>query len=90
MFGLIEAGIKVFEEINSNEQRATTWQGITRMLACYEEILKEKKMSLSRQSSVLDFFRSYSGSRASPPVLLDIEYADPDDLSTLRQKVSTF
>jgi hypothetical protein len=24
MFGLIEAGIKVFEEINSNEQRATT------------------------------------------------------------------
>jgi hypothetical protein len=34
-FGLIEAGIKVFEDIDWNGQRAaTTGQGIVRMLAC--------------------------------------------------------
>jgi hypothetical protein len=41
--GLTEAGIKVFEDTGLNEQRATTGQGIMRMLACYEGILKEKK-----------------------------------------------
>ncbi|XP_066566163.1 protein UXT isoform X1 [Amia ocellicauda] len=44
--GLIEAGIRVLEDIDSNEQRAAaTRQGIKRMLACYEEILREKKRS---------------------------------------------
>jgi hypothetical protein len=39
---LIEAGIMIFEGVNSNKQRATTWQGIFRMLAWYEQILMEK------------------------------------------------
>jgi hypothetical protein len=42
--GLIEAGISVFVDTDSNKQRAAiTRQGIMRMLTCYEEILKEKK-----------------------------------------------
>jgi len=53
---MTEAGIKVFDDIDSNDQRATARQEIMRMLdACYAEILKEKK-SLSRLTSVLDFF----------------------------------
>jgi hypothetical protein len=54
-FGLIAAGIKVLEDIDSNGQTgaATTRQGIIRMLACCEEILY-KKRTLSRQSSYLD------------------------------------
>jgi len=52
---MIEAGNKVFDDIDSNDQRATARQEIMRMLdACYAEILKEK--SLSRLTSVLDFF----------------------------------
>jgi hypothetical protein len=40
---LTEAGIKVFEDLDSNEQRAaTTAREIMRILA-YQEILKEKK-----------------------------------------------
>jgi hypothetical protein len=58
-----------------------------RMLAGYEEILMEKKRSLSCQNSVLDFIKSSSGTRASPPVLLDMEGDDPHDLSTLQQEV---
>ena len=46
VLGLIEAGIKVSENTDSNEQQAvTTTQGIMRMLACHGEILKEKKRS---------------------------------------------
>ena len=42
--GLIEAGISVFVDTDSNKQRAAiTRQGIMRMLTGYEEILKEKK-----------------------------------------------
>ena len=44
--GLTEPGIRVFEDNDLNEQRAaTTGHGIVRMLACCEEILKEKKRS---------------------------------------------
>lgn len=53
---MTEVGIKVFDDIHSNDQRATARQEIMRMLdACYAEILKEKK-SLSRLNSVHDFF----------------------------------
>jgi hypothetical protein len=53
---MTEAGIKVFDDIDSNDQRATARQEIIRMLdACYTENLKEKK-SLSRLTSVLDIF----------------------------------
>jgi hypothetical protein len=44
--GLIEGGNKVSKNTDSNEQQAvTTTQGIMRMLACHEEILKEKQRS---------------------------------------------
>jgi len=40
--GLTEAGIKISEDIDWNDQRvATTGQGIMRVLASYREILKE-------------------------------------------------
>jgi hypothetical protein len=55
--------------------------------ACSEKILKEKKRSLSRQTSVLDFFKPYSVNRASPPVLLDIGDDAPDDLPTVQEEV---
>jgi hypothetical protein len=49
-----------------------------RMLACYEDILKDKNRSLSRHASVFDFFKSYSGSRPLTAVFLDIAGDDPD------------
>ena len=62
----------MFENNESKEQRAsTTEQGITRMLACNEEKMKEQR-SLSRQTPVLDLFKSPAGIRASTPALLDI------------------
>jgi len=46
----------VFDDTDSNDQRATARQEIMRILdASYAEILKEKK-SLPRLNSVLDFF----------------------------------
>jgi hypothetical protein len=60
--GLTEAGIKVFEDSDWNEQRAArTGQGIRMMIACCGEILKEKKMFLSRRTSVFDSLKSSSG-----------------------------
>jgi hypothetical protein len=71
--GLGLVGIKVSEDSDWNEERAAiTGQGIVRMLACCEEILKDKMRCVSRQNSVLDFFQSSSGTRSSPPVLLDM------------------
>jgi hypothetical protein len=71
---MTEAAIRVFEDINCIGQRAAaTGQGIC------EEILKEKKMSLCCQTSLLCFFKTSPGARASPPVLLDIGDDDPDD-----------
>jgi hypothetical protein len=75
--GLNEICIKAFEDIYSKEQQsATIRQGIMRLLAWYEEILQEKK-SLRRQTSVLDSFKSSSGTLASSPVLLNIGDDDP-------------
>ena len=60
--GLVKGGIKVFEDIGLNKKRvATTRQGIMRLLTCCEEILKEKKESVSQQTSLFDFFKSPSG-----------------------------
>jgi hypothetical protein len=62
----------VFEDNDWKEQRApTNREGITRMLACYDEILRT-----SSQTSVCDL-KSYSGTLASPSVLLDSR-DDPD------------
>lgn len=80
--GLIEDGIKVFEDIALNKWRvATTRQGIMRLLACCEEILKEKKKkkSLSLQSLLFDSFKSSSETCSLPLVLLDIGDGDPDN-----------
>ena len=47
--GLAEAGIIIFEDTEWNKQRAGTSAGqvIMKMLACYREIVTEKKRSLS-------------------------------------------
>ena len=56
----------VLEDIDWNEQReAATGQGIMKILACCEEILKERTDSVSRQMSVLDFLKSSSGTLVS-------------------------
>jgi hypothetical protein len=57
-----------------------------RMLACYENVLKAKKRSLSHQTSVLDFFKSSSGPCTSPPLLLGIRDDDPVDPPTVQEK----
>jgi hypothetical protein len=44
--GLNEAGVKMLDDNDWSKQRAGTGQGIVMRLACYEEILKEKKGSL--------------------------------------------
>jgi hypothetical protein len=68
--GGIEDGIKVYEDIHSNEQRgATARQRTMRILVFYQEILQEK--SLSCHASVLDFKPS-SEIHTSLPGLLSI------------------
>jgi hypothetical protein len=52
-----------------------------------DETLKKKKMSLSHQNSGSDFFKSSSGTCASPPVLLNIGGDDPDDLPAVAEEV---
>jgi hypothetical protein len=58
-----------------------------RMHISYEELLKEKLRSSSCQTSVLYFFKSSSGTRATPPVLLDMADDDPDDLPAVQVEV---
>jgi len=41
--GLTEAGVKVLEDVDSKEQRATIRPGIMRILAYYEDRVKEGK-----------------------------------------------
>ena len=57
-----------------------------RNLACYEEILKEKE-SFLRQSSVVDFVKSSSGTHSSPLVSLVTEKDDSDDLPVVHEEV---
>jgi hypothetical protein len=45
-----------------------------------------KKKSLFCQTAVLDFFRSFSGPHASPPVLLDTGDDDLDDSPTVEEE----
>jgi len=53
--GLIVAGIEVSEDSDGKEQgAATAGLGIVRVLAAYEEVLKEDKSFLSDQTSLLD------------------------------------
>jgi hypothetical protein len=62
---------------------ATNVQGIMRRLACYADILKGKIGSLFHQIVILVFFNLFSGTRASPPVLLGIGDDDLDDALTV-------
>jgi hypothetical protein len=73
--------------IGTSSEQQQLDRELMRMNACCEEILKEKKRSLSRQTSVLDFLKSSSGTRASPPVLLDIGSYDRDDAPTVQEEV---
>jgi hypothetical protein len=67
-----EPDIKVSVDNDWNEQlAATAGQGIVRMLACCEEMLKEKKRSVTHNSSLFYFSKAYSETRASPPVLYE-------------------
>lgn len=56
------------------------------MLACYEEILKEKKMFSSLQGTMLGFLKSSSGTLTSLAVLLNIG-DDTNDPYTVREEV---
>jgi hypothetical protein len=82
--GLIEAGIMVFEHIDWNVQpaAAATGQGIEGRLLIMGR--------LSQQTSVLDFFKSYSGTQASPPVLLNNGDGDPDDQPTIQTVMAIY
>jgi hypothetical protein len=42
---------------------------------------------MSYRNSVFDFFKSSIETHASPPVLLDVGYHDPDDMLTFQVKV---
>ena len=55
-----------------------------RNLACYDRILKDKRY-FSCQSSVLDCFKSSSGPRSSPLVLLDNGHDDADELPVVQE-----
>ena len=45
-----------------------------------------KIRSFTCQNSVLDFFNPSSGTRESPPVLLDTEHEEPDDLAQVKRR----
>jgi len=68
--GLTEAGIKVFEDVYSKEQRATTRPGIMKVLAYYEDRVKERK---SFRLAVM------LRTRTSTPTLFNITGDDPGD-----------
>ena len=65
----LERLIRVSEDVHWNDLR-TAGQGIMRLVACCEEVLKENKRFLSLQNSVLGFFKSSSEIRATPHVLM--------------------
>jgi hypothetical protein len=68
------------ETVNWKEQRAVTdRQGFVRMLAFYDDILKGKETSLSRQISELDIFKSASKTRVLLSVML--ETGDGDQMT---------
>jgi len=80
--GITEAGFRCLR--TSVRTRSEQQHEIIKMFACYE-ILKEKTSSLSRQASVLDTFKSPSGTRSSPAVLLDTEDDDPHNPLQLKR-----
>jgi hypothetical protein len=69
------------------QRAAATRQEIMRILACYEEILKEKRGLCLTGFQYLIFLKSSSQNPISPPVLLDIGHDDPDDPPTGQEEV---
>jgi hypothetical protein len=56
---LIEVGVSVFEDTASNKQLAAEPRlGIKNGLACFQQIRQKYKRFLSRQISVIGFFKS--------------------------------
>lgn len=89
--GVNEAGIKVFEDVDWNDERAATnGLGTVRTLAFCEEIVNEKNGVLSRQTAFLDFFQLPSRTRASRTALLDAGHDDDNryDPLTIQQDVT--
>jgi len=72
---------------SSSKFEATNRQGIMRRLGCYADVLKEKRGSLFRQTSVLGSFKSFSGTRSTPPVLLTIGYNALDEAPTVEEEM---
>lgn len=61
-----------------------------RMFPCYKEILKKKKKkkrSLSHHRTTHEFFKPFTGTYESPPVLMDIADDNPDDTPTVQEEV---
>jgi hypothetical protein len=79
-----DVDIKVFQD---TFETAATWQGIMRILLYIEEILKENKILLSLQTSVLHFFKASWGAQASSTLLLYTGNDDPDYLSRVQEEV---
>ena len=68
------------EDTDLNEERpATNRKRIMRMLACFEEILEERMSLCLARLTLLHFFKSPSGTHASPP--------DPDNRPTVQGEV---
>ena len=64
----------MFEDIDSKKAASSEQrQRIMWILACYVEILKEKKSSLSRQSPELDFCKSFSVPHISPSLFWTLQ-----------------
>ena len=62
----------LFEENDFEKQRAGLYKVLrTCLVACCGKVLKEKNRYLSRQTSVLYFSKSLSGTHSSPPIFLD-------------------
>ena len=79
---MIQPGIRMLEDTASKEQRSvTTIQGIMKLLACIEEVLKGTNNPFSFQTSVLYSFKSSSGgTRTFQPAYFDIEFGEPNDV----------
>lgn len=79
---MIQADIRMLEDTASEEQRsATTIQGIMKLFACIEEVLKGTNNPFSFHTSLLLPFKSSSGeTRTFPPAYLDIEDGDLNDV----------
>jgi hypothetical protein len=73
--------------VQKEQSIATTRQGIIKMFAGYEKILNEKQGPLSRQTSLLYFFKTSSRNRASSPVSLYVANEDQFDPLTTPKEV---